>query len=106
MLLYITAYANQVEPVPTYDVSVGWEAKWRLSSGGSSAFMFELYNIDKQALPSDLLTYSYVPKMRYVLIPAGRVSNGVASVNGRSIAVDQLKTMSYEQAGAVFGWEE
>ena len=43
-------------------------------------------------------------QFRYVLIPAGQVI--AAAVDGRSVGIDQLKAMSYKEAGTVFGWED
>jgi len=88
----------------TYGVATTCD--WALvSDDEANQFRFTIVNRNGGAIPDALSDHTKL-ELRYVLIPAGRVMNGVASVNGRQVVVDELKTMSYRQAGAVLGWEE
>lgn len=86
-------------------VDFGWMTSRYTNLSEENYFYFTINAHSGETIPASYRTPSNIT-LRYVMIPAGRVLNGVASVNGRRIAVDQLKAMSYEQAGATFGWEE
>ncbi|MDO5607941.1 MAG: hypothetical protein Q4G08_05730, partial [Capnocytophaga sp.] len=70
----------------------------------TNRFTFKLTTNHGGTLPTGLRNTDLI-QLRYVLISPGRVLNVVGS-NNRQITVDELKSMNYEQAGTVLGWEE
>lgn len=102
MIVYINNTYG-IYMLPSFD-SLSWNVPSNNDGGHANRFRITYRS-------SSSYGHTYVPEIiiqqvRYVLIPPGRVLSGVASAGGRRISVDELKTMSYDQAGAVFGWEE